>query len=344
MCICQCLQLKALDYVTDMDAAHSLSLQLADHAHRNSSGDPSMADNAGIKGTLASWVQTTSAAIHGIQKSAVRVDVQPMAVNLVHEGCHVVFPPSGSELECTDLYITDIAVNYLKEIVAALVRITQHWEENYIFEEEEFSRLPGTLIWAKTMLHWFQWLLWPSDKLSSKLVDDPRLKRGVRGWPRGPQLPPGPRCICSHLLLAQAVSTGDPRFPETLPGLLPATLGLARLLMGHGQLSSWPRFPGRSSVLWGQTTVRVPGESPQPAAMDAINTSSSIPVIKVELGSAAAAAVAAAHLRGVIRRIKIEGAMIDPEIVQTKRDVGSSETLWSAVLLYKAAKVKAAGA
>ena len=36
--------------------------------------------------------------------------------------------------------------------------------------------------------------------------------------------------------------------------------------------------------------------------------------------------------------------MIDPEIVQPKWDVGSSETLWLAVLLYKAAKVKAAGA
>ena len=330
-------------YVKDMEAAHSLSLELAEYTHKYSNIDPCKADNAGIKGTLASWVQATSAAIHGVEKSAVRADVQPMAVNLVHEGCLVVFPPSGSELECRDLYITDTGVNYLKEIVVALVRITQHWEEKYIFEDEEFSRLPGTLIWAKAMLHWFQWLLCPSKKPSSKLLDDPRLKGGVRGWPRGPQLPPGPQCICSHLLLAQAVSTGDPRFPEILPGLLPATLGLARLLMGQGQLSSWPRFPDCSSIAWGETAVRVPGDSPQPAATASIITSSSIPVIKVELGSAAAAAVAAAHLRGVIRQIKIGGAMIDPEIVKTKWDVGSSETLWSAVLLYKAAKVKAAG-
>ena len=329
-------------YVKDIDAAHSLSLQLAEDLHRNS--DPYTADDAGIKGALASWVQATSAAMHGVEKSALRVDVPPMAVNLVHEGCHVVFPPGGSELDCTDLYITDIAVQYLKEIVVALVRITQHWEEKYIFEEEEFSRLPGTLIWAKTMLHWFQWLLWPSEKPSLKLVDDPRLKGGVRGWPRGPQLLPGPRCICSRLLLAQAVSAGDPRFPETLPGLLPATLSLARLLMGHGQLSAWPRFPDHPSMAWGETEVWVPGDSPQPVATAPSITPSSIPVVKVELGSAAAAAVAAAHLRGVIRQIKIAGAVIDPELVQTKSEVGLSETLWSAVLLYKAAKAKAADA
>ena len=330
-------------YTNDIEAAHSLSLQLAEHAHRHSDDDPGTAANADIKETLASWVKATSAAMHGVEKSPFRVDVQPMAVSLIHEGCNVVFPPSGSELECKDLYITDIAVEYLKEIVVALVRITQHWEEKYIFEEEEFARLPGALIWAKAMLHWFQWLLWQSEKTSSQLVDDPRLKGGVRGWPRGPLLPPGPRCICSHLLLAQAVSTGDPRFPETLTGLLPATLALARLLIGHGQLSSWPRLPGRSSAVWGQSSVSVPGDSPQPAAAAAVITSSSVPVTKVELGSAAAAAVAAAHLRGMIRQIKVGGAMIDPETVQTKWDVVSSETLWSAVMLYKAAKVKAAG-
>ena len=211
-------------HVKDIEAAHSLSLELAKHAHSRKI-DLCTADNADIKETLASWVQATSAGIHGIEKCTLRMEMEPVAVNLVHEGCHVVFPPGGSELECRDLYITDIAVSYLKEIVVALVRITQHWQEKYIFEEEEFSRLPGTLIWIKTMLHWFQWLLWPSEKPLSKLVDDPRLEGGVRGWPRGPQLPPGPQCICSHLLLAQAVSTGDPRFPETLPGLLPATLG-----------------------------------------------------------------------------------------------------------------------
>ena len=92
-------------------------------------------------------------------------------------------------------------------------------------------------------------------------------------------------------------------------------------------------------LLWYVSLESHLGRLPYPPA----SPPPSIPVIKVELGSAAAAAVAAAHLRGVIRQITIAGVMIDPETVQTKADVGSSETLWSAVLFYNAAKVKAAG-
>ena len=42
---------------------------------------------------------------------------------------------SSRLVECRGLYITDIALNYLEEIVATLVRITQHREESYIIDE-----------------------------------------------------------------------------------------------------------------------------------------------------------------------------------------------------------------
>jgi len=212
-------------------------------------------------------------------------------------------------------------------------------------EEEDFSRLPGALIWAKAMLHWFQWLVWLSGKPQAKIADDPRLKGGVRGLDRGPQLAPGLRCVCSRLLMAQAVSTSDQRFPEPLTGLLPATLSLARLLLGQGQSTSWPRFSGHPPTLLaplGRTVVFVPEVAPAPlpdAAQESID-SVRVAVRAVELGSAEAAAVASAHLTRVISRFKIATVMIDLENVHSKADVGNSENLWTAVLLYRAANKK----
>ena len=63
-------------------------------------------------------------------------------------------------MECRHLTVCDVIdasiIWYLKEVVFSLKGITLHWEEKYIFEEHEFCRLPGALIWAKAMLHWFR--------------------------------------------------------------------------------------------------------------------------------------------------------------------------------------------
>jgi hypothetical protein len=72
-------------------------------------------------------------------------------------------------------------------------------------------------------------------------------------------------------------------------------------------------------------------------ALDESNNSARVIAVRaVELGSTAAAAIASAHLKRVISRIKVATAMIDLEKVQSKVDVGNSENLWTAVLLYRA--------
>jgi hypothetical protein len=334
-------------FLRDAKAAHSASVQLANHMHRLKTDGPFSPTSGDVKEALIRWAKATTSAIGGAERHPQRMHVQPIAINLVYEGCRVVFSPTDdSELESSDLMLTEAGVQYLEGVVTALAKITKHWEENYIFEDEEFSRLPGALIWAKAMLHWFQWLTWPSGRLPTNLVDDPRLKGGVRGWSRGPRLAPGLRCVCSCLLMAQAVSTGDPRFQEPLTGLLPATVGLARLLLGRGQSTSWSRFYGHLSTSladFGGTRVFVPKEAPQarPVASSQNRTSLCVDVCSVQLGSAAAAAIASAHLKGVIGRIKVAGVVIDPDNVRDKVDVGSSESLWTAVMLYKAATAKA---
>ena len=273
-----------------------------------------------------------------------------IAVNCIHEGSKVLFPPASpatnSMMQSDPTDVGPLAIKHLGDAAMILLRCCRHWEETRINNDIDCSFLPGALCYAKAMLHWFQWFLWCSGHFSEDVIaeeseaqftaslrninmaifSETRLHEGLRGWERGPVLPIGHRQLCSSLLYAQAISIGDPAKPEILAAAVPATTALARMLAGEG-------VP--------QTTITAPLLVPAEPSWPEPGTGRmkrSVAVKRVVIGSYQACQVATAHLKSVLSHVKVSGRSINSKTAAGVMDAGGSVVLWDAVCTYRALK------
>ena len=174
----------------------------------------------------------------------------------VDAGCRVIFLPPAFDhhadamedavhtgaREPSTLVATPAGVSHLQAASRSLSLCLEKWESKHMHHSFDFLMYPAMLLWGRAMLHWFQWRMVVAGAMKDSEMEDSRMGAGVRGWDQGPALPAGLRCVCSRLLHAQALSMSDEKYPELLTACLPATVALARLLMGQGGVASEPRI------------------------------------------------------------------------------------------------------
>ena len=270
-------------------------------------------------------------------------------------GCRVLFPPgpcyrhaerimktmTAEPHEPSILMVTKAGVSHLQAASTSLSLCLEKWEGNHMHHSFDFLMYPAMLLWGRAMLHWFQWRLIAAGAMTEYEMEDSRMGAGVRGWDKGPALPAGLRCVCSRLLHAQALSMSDEKYPELLTACLPATVALARLLMGQGDVASEPKIMprGLAGAAEGHgvgsglsSALTVPCKPVIGAAIDG----GMVEVCHVVPGTPRAMSVACKHLRTVVSQIKINGDFLpsDLRLVMKKEHVGNSESIWEAVSLY----------
>ena len=266
-----------------------------------------------------------------------------VARHLVHHGCQVIFPglpqsdTPSSHGGCR--MVSPLGVQHLRSVAELLSDVMAHWEKKHSHIDLGQHILPGCMLYCKAMLSWFQWRLHLAGELGYESITDPRMGvSGVRGWPRGKAVPPGLHSISRALLLAQAMSMGDQAREELLPGCLPATTSLARLLLGHGFPGSSPEMPSKLDNVQqrrdftAEQVVFVPEEPMvRSSHMDVM-----IPVLPLRPRSEQALCEAKAHLAQVLSLVKVAGKSVSAGTLTslTFAQVGSSVPVWEAVCLH----------
>ena len=301
------------------------------------------------------WADLTRQATDAMETSRYFVYPLILARNLIEEGCRVLFPaPRKKDGGLPSmLALTSLGLEHLAVVAETLSKCLKRWEVDRVNDSIGCSLLPASLIWSKSMLFWFQWQLVRAGLLSEEDIEDPRLLHGLAGWPRGPDLMStrhhGPiKAIASRLLLAQAMSMSDSNRTEPLTACLTSTIALARLLAGQGDICVPAGDIDSASDLRSLPEKLVVPSDPMLGDESATEAgpSASIRVVCVKQGSAPALETACNHIRGVImsRGITVNGRTLgNPGNIKRMREVGDSETLWTAVLLYKALRQRLAG-
>eukprot|EP00873_Tetraselmis_striata_P020689 jgi/Tetstr1/440953/TSEL_029222.t1 len=243
----------------------------------------------------------------------------------VAEGCRVLFPGGAAPPAPP----TPTALRHLagvSEELSSCLQLWARWGSN-VFGH---SFLPSTMMLGRAMLHLFQWWLrHAGDGAYGRVAPEPiHLLLGARAKKPQPALLHGPAQVASGLMMAQ--QHGAAR-GELLPGCLPATVALARLLLaGAGQCE-----PGLEAELRASTAmvaVALPPFLPDGDAEPAIG------VQRVQFGSPSAARVAAAHLAAVLAHVTVGGQPLAPDKVEGPADVAGSASLWEAVGLLRLAQ------
>eukprot|EP00873_Tetraselmis_striata_P026006 jgi/Tetstr1/446270/TSEL_033814.t1 len=243
----------------------------------------------------------------------------------VAEGCRVLFPGGAAPPAPP----TPTALRHLagvSEELSSCLQLWARWGSNVYGH----SFLPSTMMLGRAMLHLFQWWLrHAGDGAYGRVAPEPiHLLLGARAKKPQPALLHGPAQVASGLMMAQ--QHGAAR-GELLPGCLPATVALARLLLaGAGQCE-----PGLEAELRASTAmvaVALPPFLPDGDAEPAIG------VQRVQFGSPSAARVAAAHLAAVLAHVTVAGQPLAPDKVEGPADVAGSASLWEAVGLLRVAQ------
>lgn len=236
----------------------------------------------------------------------------------VVEGCRVLFPSEPAQ-------VSPSALGYLAGVAEVLSECLQLWEArgHNVFG---CAFLPSTMMWARAMLHLFQWRLCQegTDQYMKGKPADVHLPDGLPGRPTAPLAGIGQ--VISGLMLAQR--TGAAR-GELLPGCLPATVALARLLMA-GADQCEPLLEAKLKATRAVVAVAPPEVSPLYDASKA-----AVAVRHLQFGSLEANQVAEAHLAAVLERVTIEGKPLRPADVSYRADAADSQSLWEAVKLWR---------
>lgn len=296
------------------------------HANSQDEGGDAASGVKAAADAQGQWAELVDQAAAGLKAAAYPLCPILLSRNLIHAGCRVLFPVTADN-QTGPQAVTALGLEHLKVASAALSKCLGFWESERIHDDIGCNLLPASLVWARAMLHWFQWQLQVAGCISPRDIEDPRLRHSVSGWPEGPALPHGPRAICGRLLVAQAMSLSDPGCPEPLTALVPATTALARLLVGQGRVFGTGERPKHTGI--------VPLEPVAPQASD--TRQHTIRVLHVKAGSTLAFRVASSHLVGALRHIRVAGNAIKGiGNIRSISEVGDSETLWEAVSLHHA--------
>ena len=264
-----------------------------------------------------------------------------VATTCIWEASRIVFPePLTSQ---TSSLMSAAALKHLANLTAAISECVSLWTSQLVnVFDGEAHFLPSALMWVRSMQHLFQWVL----RRSGAQLEAPLpvyLLAGVSGHsdPSGSphSLREGPAAACSGLLLSQHIGASR---GEILPGCLPATVALARLLCAQGCCGTLGAECQRTSIVVPEGFL-VPSDPPSsdPAALsdrgsDGMSQELHLMAVKhVRLGSQAACEVAKRHLEGVLKAVTVRGMPIALSGVQGPSDVAGSETLWLAVRLWR---------
>ena len=250
-----------------------------------------------------------------------------VATSVIWEGCRILFPESSSVSEAS---LSATSLEHLSNLTAALKETVDHWSSRGVNVFGESHLLPSTLMWARSMQHLFQWVLRKSGaQLEAPLpVHLPAGIAGLCGPKEGLFLRDGAAAACSGLLTSQRIGVDR---GELMPGCLPATVALARLLRAQGCCSILQAECMRTSIVLPEAFP----EWPSDLSGSSNDRRMSLPVRHVSLGSSAAREVAREHLEGVLKVVTVRGRPIVLTAVQGPTDVADSETLWSAVKLWR---------
>ena len=268
---------------------------------------------------------------------------------LLEIGCRLIWPRQADSDGCGlgDLLRPVFtgreqpAAQHLLDISECLSGLLMWWEVGFI-NRNGSSAFPSALVWARSMLHWFQWLLWTSGHRDDE-PEDVTLASSVDGWGPGPKVKHGPTAVSRGLLLAisMAAEDGGTVRTELMTAQLPATISLAVLLIGGLQFGS---DQGPSTNKGG--SIHLQREVPsllvpfRGSSNETQREGFSIPDapcssrVFVMPGSAEAKSYAASQLAEVLGRITIEDEPIDVHASKEPEDVRESVVLWRAVVLF----------
>ena len=310
------------------DAFNSLSLTAASGAPHSGSGEDSEEHRmeaivAGVESALDGAMASSNKAMH--------LPVVTVVAACVREGSRLLFGPAGAaQTTCDPAALPPAAFKQLAVLAGAMSKGLGHWAKHTanVFGTEHFQ--PSTLMWARAMLHLFQWVLHRTGHGGDAPVEGVYLPGGLAGYSEGagPQLQDGPAAACSGLLLAQHISA---LHEDTAVGALPATMALARLLMAEGSCD----------VLCQQclaTRAFLPARFPAAAAGRL--TAAQAQVEHLQFGSRPAWEVARDHLEAVLQSVSVHGKAIHLGSVHSPVHVGDSVSVWEAVLLWRHANTR----
>ena len=290
------------------------------------------------------WEYFTRQAIDAMETSRYFLYPLILSRNLIEEGCRVLFPAPCNKGESLPMPApSSLGLEHLTVVAETLSKCLRRWEDDRINDSIKCSLLPASLVWSRAILFWFQWQLFRAGRISEKDIEEPRLLHGVAGWPRGPDVTYRPiKAIASRLLLAQAMSMSDSTRIEPLTGCLTATIALARLLDGQGDICVPTGGSVSATLQRVPETLVVPSEPMLGESATGTRPSTCIPVVYVQQGSPCALETACSHIREVMSRcITVGGRTLgDPGAIRSMSQVGDSETIWAAVVLYKALRHK----
>jgi len=280
------------------------------------------------------WQKLLSASANVSVRLSMKIYPANVARNCIFEGCQVIFLAvrSWRELQSRDLVVSEVGMQHLSDASGVLSRCLQIWE----FRSEGASRhhfLPCMLLWARAMLHWFQWRLWLCGELNKDEVTPiacPEL------WGPEDTCSPGIRQICEALVEAQHRSISDEERPELLSAGLPATIMLCRLLRGEGLPRAKPQMPSRGDHLMDSDTsdsVSVPANLKRAGASQGGGQ-----FVNIIIGSLSALTVAQDHLGSMLSMLRTDGRYLPVDSAAGPSDVEDSETVWEAILLMREIK------
>ena len=327
-CPCFCTQLDTLAMCLDKLWAFSKPAQSIAQlqASRHAEGTSGTADLMRI--AQEALQASVKAAALGLNVGC-QISNSAVATSVIWEGCRILFPESSS---AEASHLSAVSLEHLSNLTAALSECVDRWSSQGVNVFGEVHFLPSTLMWARSMQHLFQWVLRKSGaQLEAPLpVHLPAGLAGLCGPSEGQFLRDGAAAACSGLLTSQRIGVDR---GELTPGCLPATVALARLLRCQGCCSILEAECMRTSIFLPETMPEWPSDPSGSISNDQLV--SVVPVRHVSLGSSAAREVARQHLEAVLKIVTVRGRPIALTSVQGPADVGDSETLWTAVKLWR---------
>uniref|UniRef100_A0A7S1X1Z7 Uncharacterized protein n=1 Tax=Tetraselmis chuii TaxID=63592 RepID=A0A7S1X1Z7_9CHLO len=284
---------------------------------------------------VSEFVQSFRASMDGAATAAeqsvgsgIHIGQSCVAWACIHEGCSLLFPaapPKASLVVHSTYTLTPLGLQHLASLTAVLSKSLAVWNTHGVNVFGEMSFLPSTLMWARSMLHLFQWVLLTAGQ-QTESPQAVHLPHGLHGYgtANGASRPrDGPTAVFSGLLLAQHVGAFR---GELLVGCLPATVTLARLLLAEGCCDVLHRELSKTRVV-------VRGGMPVCAAGS--REQCEVDVKHVVCGSKAAKQVAREHREGLLQSVVVTGNPLSLSSVRSPADVADSESLWEAVELWR---------
>lgn len=307
--------------------------------------DGGAASAGAIAQDFASWM---SAAVQSASDSVLSCMFQfghsPVAMACVREICAILFPAAhpqnpadlagcAAELQLAACPLSPqarLALRHLAGVSDALSRCLACWARWAINVHGVCAYLPSTLMSARSVLHLAQWVLLRAGH-RTELSESVYPPGGIRGYEEEAlaagieRAADGPAASSAGLVLAQRIGAAR---GELLVGCLPATVMLARLLLGYA----------RADVLRDglhATSAQLPGSALAVHSAPAGAAQGASDWAVVRFGSPAARALAKGNLEGVLCSVVLKGRPLDLRELHSTADVADSESLWEAAVLWK---------